>query len=58
MTMKELFSEWQDQKSLLIACIILDVAMIGLGKSLPIAISGLLMLLCLILALRITYKNK
>ena len=56
--MKELFSEWQDQKSLLIACIILDVAMIGLGKSLPIAISGLLMLLCLILALRITYKNK
>ena len=58
MPLKELFSEWQDQKSLLIACIILDVAMIGLGKSLPIAISGLLMLLCLILALRITYKNK
>jgi len=58
MTRKELFSEWQDQKSLLIACIILDVVMIGIGKSLPIAISGLLMLLCLILALRIAYKNK
>ena len=58
MTWKELFSEWQDQKSLLIACIILDIAMIGMGKSLSVAISGLLMLLCLILALRITYKNK
>ena len=58
MTVKELLSEWQDQKSLLIACIVLDVAMIGIGKSLPITISGLLMLLCLILALRITYKNK